>query len=116
LDLTSKLLFSKWKLSEGEEDFTVMRIIVEGRKEGKRKKYQFDLFDRYDKKTNITSMARTTGYTCTTVARLLARKTICHIGICPPEFLGQNHEYYSMIMEGLKEKDIHFKEKVKELV
>jgi lysine 6-dehydrogenase len=116
LDLTSKLLFSKWKLNEGEEDFTVMRIIVEGKKEGKRKQHQFDLLDRYDQKTKTTSMARTTGYTCTTVARLLARKKICHIGICPPEFLGQNHEYYHLIMDGLKEKNIHFKEKVKELV
>jgi lysine 6-dehydrogenase len=116
LDLTSKLLFSKWKLNEGEEDFTVMRIVVEGKKEGKRKQYQFDLLDRYDQKTKTTSMARTTGYTCTTVARLLARKKICHIGICPPEFLGQNHEYYHLIMDGLKEKNIHFKEKVKELV
>ncbi|MFH1336295.1 MAG: saccharopine dehydrogenase C-terminal domain-containing protein, partial [Candidatus Zixiibacteriota bacterium] len=115
LDLTSKLLFSKWKLTEGEEDFTVMRIMVEGKKEGKRKRYQFDLFDRYDQKTKTTSMARTTGYTCTAVARLLARKKICHIGICPPEFLGQNHKYYGLIMEGLKEKDIHFKEKVEEL-
>jgi len=115
LDLTSKLLFSKWKLNEGEEDFTVMRIIVEGKKEGKRKRYRFDLFDRYDQKTKTTSMARTTGYTCTTVARLLARKKICHIGICPPEFLGQNHNYYRLIMDGLKEKDIHFKEKVEEL-
>jgi lysine 6-dehydrogenase len=115
LDLTSKLLFSKWKLDEGEEDFTVMRIIVEGRKDGKRKQHRFDLFDRYDQKTNITSMARTTGYTCTTVARLLAHKKICHIGICPPEFLGQNHEYYRLIVDGLKEKDIQFKEEVEEL-
>jgi saccharopine dehydrogenase-like NADP-dependent oxidoreductase len=115
LDLTSKLLFSKWKLDEGEEDFTVMRIMVEGKKEGKRKRCQFDLFDRYDQKTKTTSMARTTGYTCTTVARLLARKKICHIGICPPEFLGQDHKYYRLIMEGLKEKNIHFKEKVEDL-
>jgi lysine 6-dehydrogenase len=115
MDLTSILLFSKWKLNEGEEDFTVMRIIIEGGKEGKRKRYQFDLLDRYDQKTKTTSMARTTGYTCTTVARLLARKKICHIGICPPEFLGQNHNYYRLIMDGLREKDIHFKEKVEEL-
>lgn len=115
LDLTSKLLFSKWKLTEGDEDFTVMRITVEGKKGVKRRRYQFDLFDRYDQKTKTTSMARTTGYTCTTVARLLARKKICHIGICPPEFLGQDHKNYRLIMDGLKEKNIHFKEGVEKL-
>ncbi len=115
LDLTSSLLFSKWKLNEGEEDFTVMRIMVEGRKNGKCKRYQFDLFDRYDQKTKTASMARTTGYTCTTVARLLARKKFSHIGICPPEFLGMKHEIYHLIMEGLKEKNIFFKEKVEDL-
>ena len=114
LDLTSKLLFSKWKLNEGEEEFTVMRIMVEGKKNGKRKRCQFDLFDRYDQKTKTTSMARTTGYTCTTVARLLARKKFGHIGICPPEFLGMKHEIYHLIMEGLKEKNIYFKEKVED--
>ncbi len=115
LDLTSKLLFSKWKLNEGEEEFTVMRIMVEGKKEGKRKRYQFDLLDRYDPKTKVSSMARTTGYTCTTVARLLARNKFSHIGICPPEFLGMEHEIYRLIMEGLKEKNIYFKEKVEDL-
>jgi len=31
IDLTSKLLFPKWELKPGEEDFTVMRIIIEGK-------------------------------------------------------------------------------------
>lgn len=115
LDLTSRLLFSRWKLNEGEEDFTVMRIIIEGKKGGKRKRHQFDLFDRYDQKTKTTSMARTTGYTCTTVARLLARQKFSHVGICPPEFLGKKQEIYHLIMEGLKEKNIYFKEKVEDL-
>jgi lysine 6-dehydrogenase len=115
LDLTSKLLFSIWKLDEGEEDFTVMRIEVEGKKDGTRKRFVFDLLDHYDKKTRTLSMARTTGYTCTTVARLLARKKFRHVGICPPEFLGQDHECYRSIMDGLKEKGINFQEKVEEL-
>ncbi|MGB8657363.1 MAG: saccharopine dehydrogenase C-terminal domain-containing protein [Candidatus Zixiibacteriota bacterium] len=115
LDLTSKLLFSLWKLDEGEEDFTVMRIEVEGKKDGKRKRFVFDLLDHYDKKNRTLSMARTTGYTCTTVARLLARKKFTHVGICPPEFLGQDHECYRSIMDGLKEKGINFQEKVEEL-
>ena len=50
LDLTSKLLFPKWELGEGEEELTVMRVIVQGKKEEKRLCYTYDLLDYYDKK------------------------------------------------------------------
>ncbi len=115
LDLTSRLLFSMWKLNEGEEDFTVMRIVVEGKKDGKRKRFVFDLLDNYDKKTKTTSMARTTGYTCSTVARLLADKKFDQFGICPLELIGRDHECYRYVIEGLKKKRINFKERVLEL-
>jgi saccharopine dehydrogenase-like NADP-dependent oxidoreductase len=115
LDLTSKLLFPMWKLNEGEEDFTVMRIVIQGRKDGQRKRYLFDLLDNYDKKTNTTSMARTTGYTCSTVVRLLADKRFDRVGICPLEFIGQDQECYSYIIEGLRKKGINFKETVTDL-
>jgi lysine 6-dehydrogenase len=115
LDLTSKLLFPMWKLNEGEEDFTVMRVLVEGKKDGTRKRYRFDLLDDYDRKTNTTSMARTTGYTCSTVVRLLKGKKFERAGICPLEFIGQDHECHRYVMEGLKKKGIDFKETVTEL-
>jgi lysine 6-dehydrogenase len=102
LELTSKLLFSIWKLNEGEEDFTVMRISVEGKKDGKRKRFIFDLLDHYDKKTKTTSMARTTGYTCSTVARLLLNKKFKRFGINPLEFIGQDKRCYRYVMDGLK--------------
>jgi lysine 6-dehydrogenase len=115
LDLASKLLFRMWKLNEGEEDLTVMRVAVEGRKDKKRTRYLFDLLDSYDKKTRTTSMARTTGYTCSSVARLLAEKKFARVGICPPEFIGQDHKCYRFVMEHLKKKGIRFKESVTEL-
>jgi len=34
VDVTAKLLFPKWKLKPGEEDFTLMRVIVEGTENG----------------------------------------------------------------------------------
>ena len=115
LDLTSKLLFPMWKLNEGEEDFTVMRIVIQGRKDGQRKRHLFDLLDNYDKKTNTTSMARTTGYTCSTVVRLLRDGKFDGEGICPLEFIGQDQECYSYIIEGLRKKGINFKETVTDL-
>jgi len=112
LDLTSKLLFPMWKLNEGEEDFTVMRVLVEGRKDGRRKRHTFDLLDGYDKDTNTTSMARTTGYACTTVVRLLAERKFDRPGICPPEFIGQDPESYLYVIKGLREKGVDFRETV----
>jgi len=69
LDFTAEILFPKWKLKEGEADITVMKIIVEGTKENKPLRISYDLFDRYDERTAVHSMARTTGYTATTAAR-----------------------------------------------
>ena len=70
IDVTAKLLFPKWKLKKGEEDFTIMRIVIEGIENGDPKKYQYYLLDKFDRETDIISMARTTGYTCTAVANL----------------------------------------------
>jgi lysine 6-dehydrogenase len=39
IDFTSKLLFPMWELKEGDEEFTVMKIIVEGEKDKKKIRY-----------------------------------------------------------------------------
>ena len=59
LAVTAKLLFDQWKLHPGEEDFTVMRVVLEGRKDGRQLRYTYDLLDSYDCATKTTSMART---------------------------------------------------------
>ena len=72
LDVTAQLLFPAWKLEPGEGDLTVMQIIVDGEKDGRRLRYTYDLLDRFDHDLGITSMARTTGYTATMTARAVA--------------------------------------------
>src|ERR1044071_8540284 len=86
IDLTAKLLFPKWKLKPGEEEFTVMRIVISGEESEKEKRYQYNLLDRTDKKTNTLSMARTTGYTCTAAVHLVLDGKFNRKGICPPEY------------------------------
>ncbi len=68
---------------------TVMQVIVEGSEAGRPVRYTYDLLDRFDVPTGVTSMARTTGYTCTAAARLVAKGAFRRVGICPPEYLGQ---------------------------
>jgi saccharopine dehydrogenase-like NADP-dependent oxidoreductase len=106
LDLTSKLLFDQWRMEEGDEDFTVMRVIVTGAEDGRPVRYTFDLLDRYDAATRTTSMARTTGYTATVVARQVARGLFSQPGICPPEYVGRAPGGYDDLVEGLAARGI----------
>ena len=110
LDFTSKLLFPKWKLQEGEEDITIMQVITEGLKNGVRRRYTWDLHDRYDKATGVHSMARTTGYTATVVARLLAKGLYSHKGVSAPEYLGRDENIVKFLFKGLEERGVVYKE------
>jgi len=97
IDLTAKLLFPKWQLKEGEKDFTVMRIKIQGKENGNNVTYQYDLLDRYRDQTN--SMSRTTGYTCTAVANLVLNGVYSKKGVSPPEYLGQHFEFIQLYLK-----------------
>ncbi len=112
LDLTAKLLFPMWKLCDGDEDLTVMRIKVTGKKDGHRVHYTYDLLDHYDRATGTTSMARTTGYTCTAVVRLVAGGLFSRPGIAPPELIGKEDGCYLFVMQELAKRGVVFKETV----
>jgi saccharopine dehydrogenase-like NADP-dependent oxidoreductase len=112
LEFTSKLLFPKWKLQEGEEDLTVMQVITEGLKNGVRQRYTWDLYDRFDKVTGIHSMARTTGYTATAVARLLAEGLYTRKGVSAPEYLGNDSAVVNYLLDRLKERGVVYSEKL----
>ncbi len=115
LDLTSRLLFALWKLEPGEEDLTVMRLEAEGVRAGRRLRRRLDLLDRYDRASATTSMARTTGYTCTAGVRALARGLYTRKGIAPPEFLGRERACYDFIIADLAERGVVFRESEDEL-
>ncbi len=115
LDFTSRLLFPKWKLEEGEIDITVMRIIIEGEKDRKRLRYTYDLFDRFDEKTGVHSMARTTGYTATVVVRMIADGRYERPGVSPPEYIGRSPECVEYMLAGLRERGIEYRERIDQL-
>ncbi len=109
--LTSTLLFKQWRFEENEEDITVMQVILEGEKDGGRYRYTYDLFDQYDQATQTSSMARTTGYTCTLVARQVARGLFRQKGICPPEFVGRVAACYEDLLVGYEARNINLRER-----
>lgn len=115
LELTSKLLFPKWQLKEGEDELTVMRVMVQGKKEGKRLRYIYDLLDYYDKEEKATSMSRATGFPCAIVARLIAEGDYTRKGVSPPEYLGKQHEVYNKILKELAKRNIIYRKNIIEI-
>jgi saccharopine dehydrogenase-like NADP-dependent oxidoreductase len=109
LDFTSKILFNEWKLGETEEELTVMRVTVKGEKEnGETEEIVYNMHDEYCKKTQTSSMARTTGYTATSVANLFLDGLFSEKGIFPPELVGKQEDCFHYIMKYLEEREIHY--------
>ncbi len=114
IDLTAKLMFEQWRMKEGEEDLTVMQVIMDGHQDGKRVRRDFYLVDGYDTETHTTSMARTTGYTCSIVARQVMEGMFTRKGICPPEYVGATTGCYEHLLVELEHRGIHVEEVVTE--
>ena len=115
IDLTSKLLFPMWELKPRDKEFTVMKVIIEGEKDKKKYRYTYNLLDRHNEKTNVHSMARTTGYTATMVLRMLAKGLFDRKGICPPEYIGQKTDCVDFILSGLKDRGIVYHEVIENI-
>ncbi len=115
VDFTAGVLFPVWKLRKGDIDFTVMRVIVEGEKDGRRYRYTYELFDRYDAASGTHSMARTTGYTATVAARMIMQGLYDKRGISAPEFIGRRPECVKFMLGGLKERGVVYRERIEEI-
>ncbi|NCC73782.1 MAG: saccharopine dehydrogenase [Sphingobacteriia bacterium] len=115
LEVTSKILFPKWKLGENEEDVTIMKVFVEGIKEGRALRYTYYLLDNYDVETRVHSMARTTGYTATMALRMVAQGLYTRKGISAPEFIGQEKKCVNFILKGLAKRGVVYKETIENI-
>lgn len=107
LEFTSKVLFKEWKLSEFEEEFTIMRVTLKGTDElGESIKIVYTLFDEYDLATKTSSMARTTGYTATAAVNLFLEGLFTEKGVFPPELVGKHEVCFNFFMDYLKERNV----------
>jgi lysine 6-dehydrogenase len=80
----SRIIHPKVQLEPGERDITVLRVRVQGVKDGEETVYRYEMVDRYDDEKGVTSMAKTTSYTAAIVARMLGRGEITEKGYVPP--------------------------------
>jgi lysine 6-dehydrogenase len=115
LDLTAELLFEAWRQRDGEPELTVMRVVVEGRAGGRATRHTYDLLDRFDPATGTTSMARTTGYTCTAAVRLVASGRWTRSGITPPELIGRDEECFRFMFAELDARGVRFRHESRSL-
>jgi len=108
LEMTGKVLFPNWQLNKGEVDITVLKAIVEGVKGGESIRYSIDLYDKYCAETDINSMARTTGYTATSVLRLIVEGLYDHKGVSPPEFIGKHPGCVDYLQNQLQQRGVNW--------
>lgn len=107
-DFTSRILINAWKLDPEEREFTVMRIILRGRENNTGKQIIYDLYDEFDTKEKLSSMARTTGFTASGTAEMILNKVFTEKGVFPPELVGRDPECFEYILSYLKARNIHY--------
>jgi saccharopine dehydrogenase-like NADP-dependent oxidoreductase len=112
--LTEKLLEMKLK-KPGTPDIVAMLIDVVGLKSSKRIQFEYCMLERFDRKRKVTAMARTTAYTTSVVAQLLAKRVIAEKGVIPTEKLGMNKKVYNRFMGMMKKKGVTVKETKKKI-
>jgi saccharopine dehydrogenase-like NADP-dependent oxidoreductase len=102
--ITPRLLPKK-----GDTDVCVMYNTVEGTKGGERMRIEYFMWDEADRKNNLSSMMRVTGFPVAITAKWLAQGKIKQKGIVAPEdaFKGKLYEEF---MKELEKRDIHIKE------
>lgn len=114
-DVTESLLFDAWRFNDGDLDLTVLRIVIEGTKDGRAERHTYNLVDHYNPATETMSMARTTGYTCTAMVNLVARGVWTQPGLATPEVIGRDPTAYDAVISHLRERDVYLDMEVEAL-
>lgn len=111
-DYLVSVLTPLWKMdfSKGDRDVTLFRTIVNGKKEGERVEYRWELVDHFDEINRITSMGKCTGSTCSTFINAFAKNLIDQKGMLFPEKLANDDRLYNFVLKELSEKGVCFKE------
>ncbi|MCS7189394.1 MAG: saccharopine dehydrogenase NADP-binding domain-containing protein [Bacteroidia bacterium] len=107
IEVAYELLRRVWALSPNDKDLLIMRVRIEGWKEGKYIQYEYQLHDEADLAHSISAMARTTGYTCAALASLLLSRSDFPKGVIAPEQLGGKEGVLSYVLSYLSNRDIN---------
>jgi lysine 6-dehydrogenase len=108
LEFSAKVLLKQWKLLPEEEEFTVMTMNASGLKNGVKHVARGYLLDRYDPVRKLSSMSRTTGFTCAATLHLISGKIFDKKGVFPPEIPGADEKCFHFVMNYLQQRGVKF--------
>jgi saccharopine dehydrogenase-like NADP-dependent oxidoreductase len=84
-------------------------VVLEVRLRWKDSRRAMTMVDRYDAKTGMTAMARTTAFTTSVVAQLAARGGLSEKGVQPLERIGRDEKAYRFILAEMESRGVRVK-------
>lgn len=72
-------------LPADEPDYVLVRLDFVGIKNGERKHLRYDIVDKFDEKTGLSAMMRTTAFPASIIAQIMARGEVSERGATPQE-------------------------------
>jgi len=108
IEATAKVLIECWKQTEDDHDLTVMKVLLRGIYNQKETIITYSLLDFFDKNESISSMARTTGFTCCAMAECLLDNRFTKKGVFPPEIPGKEEYMFNFIISYLKNRGVEW--------
>ncbi len=110
-NVLERVLDSEMRLGD-EEDVTLLRVVVEGKRAGKPETHIFEMIDRYDPRRRYTSMAKTTSFPASIAAQMIASDRIAQKGSLFPEDIFHD-ELYQPLMDELKKRGVTVTHRIK---
>jgi lysine 6-dehydrogenase len=113
VDFFHELIYPIIKFDEasGDRDITVLLVRASGKSDGLDIDVTYDMLDEYDEKYQITSMAKTTGYTAAIIARILGSGSIKEKGIQWPVRVIKG-ELFEELLSSLLERGVEITETI----
>jgi len=93
---------SQFQYADDEQDVTLIRADVRGKREGKKSRIVYQLLDRRDLSTGFTSMQRTVGFTMSLGAQLIMEGRLKKTGLLSPIDVP-----YDLLAQGLAKHGMH---------
>lgn len=72
-------------LPQDGPDLVLVRVMVEGVKDGQKQRHSYEIIDRYDEVNGLSAMMRTTAFPASIIAQMMARGEVSARGAVPQE-------------------------------
>lgn len=106
-DVLHALLEPQIRAARGARDLVIVRILANGKRQGREAEATVDLFDRYDARTGFTAMERTTGWHAAIMAGFIARGEVRR-GCVPVELAVPPAHFVEALARRALNVDVHW--------